>query len=81
MNCKHKECDFRQPECTVKNCYIPDVSESPRTLGYSFWFDWSNDDQEWAARCDQFPLTSCLDKNKGKAMASLMRIIADEIDE
>jgi len=46
-------------------------------LHYGFSVQWSNEDGEFVARCDEFPSLSCLDQSPVAALADLMALVDD----
>ena len=49
--------------------------------GYQFNLKYSEEDQEWVATCPSFPSLSSLDEQWPVALAGIMRLVSDFLDE
>lgn len=44
---------------------------------YRYTVHWSEDDQEWVGRCDDFPSLSWLSPDRDEALAGIRALVAD----
>lgn len=48
---------------------------------FYFHIHWSEEDEEYVGTCDRYPSLSWLAKTEREALAGIMRLVADAIEE
>lgn len=46
-----------------------------------YMVEWSDEDEEWVGTCDNFPSLSWLAATRSEAMAGIMRLVAECIED